>query len=684
MKKFLPIIILTVCFLTVLSPVYAQAPADYYQDAVGKSGVALQEALSKIINRAGNVGYDGLYDVYKTSDRRTDGTVWDMYSSTTTFSFNQTCGQYKGEGDCYNREHSVPQSWFGSGLPKSDAWLVYPTDGYVNNRRGNYPFGEVSGVTYSSDGGFSKLGSSPHGVVFEPNDMYKGDFARAYFYAVTRYASSCGSWGHDVFTSSFPHLTSWAKEMMLRWDANDPVSQKEFDRNEAIFKSGQANRNPFIDYPYLVDLIFGNRVGEPFYPDGGDNPFILQPANGSTISLGSVLLNRTESSELQIQGKNLESDVELTLSGGDAGMFSISKHTFSAAEVEAGIAVQIFYTPKTEKKHEAELQISGGGITYVVKVNLTGQGIDGFVATDATDVLKNSFRANWTPKDGASDYELSVSYIEKGSQTEPVTVLKDDFSAKRNNWTYSGYTNVEKDGGIRLASGSNDGTAATPSLNLSEGNAVLYIKAKPYNDDLSTLYIYLNNQKIDEISFAEGGGSIEKTIPLPSDKLTVSSVIKFEGKKKLRVILEEMEVSTGGASEKIILPGYPKRVGDVTSYLIDGLTPDTRYFYTVTSVIDGQNDKVSNEVSVTTLGDPSSILNENLEKIRIYSTDNNSIRVLFAPFGSRLQVFGTDGQMIMNKMVYEEIEQFEAPDKGIYVVRVVAPNVLKREKIVVR
>ena len=107
---------------------WAEVPAGYYDAAVGKSGEELQKSLSTIINNATDVGYSGLWDLYRTTDKRPDGKVWDMYSDVTDFVFGtDQCGTYSSEGDCYNREHSVPKSWFSEQSPmKSDVWHVYP------------------------------------------------------------------------------------------------------------------------------------------------------------------------------------------------------------------------------------------------------------------------------------------------------------------------------------------------------------------------------------------------------------------------------------------------------------------------------------------------------------------------------------------------------------------------------
>lgn len=107
------------------------------------------------------------------------------------------CGNYNTEGDCYNREHIVPQSFFGSSSPMvSDIHHIPPTDGKVNGMRSNNPFGVVTSPTFTSQNG-SKLGKNTtagySGVVFEPIDAFKGDIARMVFYFVTRYESKLSS-----------------------------------------------------------------------------------------------------------------------------------------------------------------------------------------------------------------------------------------------------------------------------------------------------------------------------------------------------------------------------------------------------------------------------------------------------------------------------------------------------------
>lgn len=159
----------------------------------------------------------------------------------------------------------MPKSWFHDAYPMyTDLFHLYPTDSYINNMRSNYPFGEVGTVTKQSEGGFSKLGKSAvsgySGTVFEPADEYKGDFARTYFYMVTRYESEVAGWSSDMLSGdAYPAFTDWALEVLLKWHRQDSVSEKEIDRNNAVYGI-QHNRNPYIDYPVLAEFVWGELI----------------------------------------------------------------------------------------------------------------------------------------------------------------------------------------------------------------------------------------------------------------------------------------------------------------------------------------------------------------------------------------------------------------------------------------
>jgi endonuclease I len=268
MKKFT---LLLASFLIYASLAFSQIPTGYYDSANGLYGPALQAALHNIIKGHAVVSYQSLWYYFESTDKKPDGTVWDMYSDIPGgtppyvyyFNTNQ-CGTYHVEGDCYNREHSWPKSWFGGEVEPmyTDLFHLYPVDGYVNGMRNDNPYGEVTTATYTSENG-SKIGNNTttgySGKVFEPVDGYKGDLARTYFYMSTRYYTEDSGWpGSDATTGS--QLKPWALTMMLQWAIEDPVSQKETDRNNAVYLI-QNNRNPFIDHPEYAQEIWGANAG---------------------------------------------------------------------------------------------------------------------------------------------------------------------------------------------------------------------------------------------------------------------------------------------------------------------------------------------------------------------------------------------------------------------------------------
>ena len=255
----------------------AQIPTGYYDGTSGLTGAALKTKLSEIITNGHNTkSYDNLYNGYPTTDTDhyydNDGSVLDIYSENPngSDSYNyqhgvKKCGNYSSEGDCYNREHVIPQSFFNSASPMvSDIHFIRPTDGKVNGMRSNYPFGTVSSPSFTSKNG-SKLGSSSStgytGTVFEPINEFKGDIARMVFYFVTRYESRLSGFssGNMLGNTTYPGLQTWELNVLLAWAAQDPVSPSEIERNNASYVY-QGNRNPYIDHPEWVQAVWGTQI----------------------------------------------------------------------------------------------------------------------------------------------------------------------------------------------------------------------------------------------------------------------------------------------------------------------------------------------------------------------------------------------------------------------------------------
>ncbi len=303
---------------------YAQPPQGYYASSEGLNGMPLRSAMHQIIKNHTALTYNELWQVFYTTDARPDnGKVWDIYSDRPggtpayyfTFGSDQ-CGNYSGEGDCYNREHSVPKSWFGGSVAPmyTDLFHLYPTDGFVNSKRGNLPIGQVINTTWTSTNG-SKVGTSDipgySGQVFEPIDSFKGDFARTYFYMSVCYMDkNLGVETQSNFVGG--NLKPWAQELLLQWAAMDPVSQKEIDRNNAVYQR-QHNRNPFIDFPELAEKIFGSDTAAFFSNVSGYSlpvPWSVSPIPATgyiNIQSSDYQSNKTDIEVIDMTGKPIMS-----------------------------------------------------------------------------------------------------------------------------------------------------------------------------------------------------------------------------------------------------------------------------------------------------------------------------------------------------------------------------------------
>jgi len=296
MKKLYLILTLMIAAVTVDAQ-----PQGYYDEAQGKVGDALKTALHDIIKNDNHLSYSGLWSAYQQTDKKPNGKVWDIYSDvpngTPPYEFTfvtDQCGNYSGEGQCYNREHLWAQSWTNNDSnEKTDLNHVFPTDGWVNNKRDNYAFGEVTNASWTSQNG-SKLGKCAvagfSGTVFEPVDEYKGDIARALMYVSVRYYQEDSGWGSSDMTDKSV-IKDWAMEMLLRWHEEDPVDDKEINRNNSVY-SLQGNRNPFIDYPDFAQMIW--------------NPYWNIAENQYVTTVTVNVWPNPATTTINIKGENLE------------------------------------------------------------------------------------------------------------------------------------------------------------------------------------------------------------------------------------------------------------------------------------------------------------------------------------------------------------------------------------------
>lgn len=426
----------TLWMAVVALAVVAQGPNNtgkYYQDADGKKAAALKTALHDIIGNPNVVSYSGLREAYTKTDVRPDGYLRDWYSNITNYEPGSSFGSYSKEGDAYNREHSMPQSWYNEASPmKSDVMQVLPTDGYINNMRSDNPFGEVNtqaGNYKHSANNYSKSGSSRTegyaGTVFEPNDEVKGDIARIYFYMATCYEDRILTWTNGkasnvIGGTTYEPLKAWVMNMMMRWAALDPVDSIERARNAAVY-GVQRNRNPYVDYPGLEQYVWGSKKDVAFsydryegaepgpYNPGGTDPDPDEPdtpdtpdtpAEGSTITLNNAFFGvdwtgvRPEGSNRVISGT--QGGVTVTYSMGDGGsnMYANDSHirlykknTLAVAVKNDAITDVDFTVIDNTSNHK--LTPDSGAMTYDTRWNGSANSVT-FTVDDGSGHIKLS------------------------------------------------------------------------------------------------------------------------------------------------------------------------------------------------------------------------------------------------------------------------------------------------------
>ena len=306
--------IFTLFFIIFTTVSYSQVPSNYYDSANGLSGYTLKSQLYNILtNGDTDRGYGALYSGYESthSDNRVengyenDNTVLLFYTEnpngSDAYEYNhgsRQCGNYNSEDDCYNREHIVPQSSFGSADPmQNDIHHVIPSDGYVNGQRGSLPFGTVGSANWTSQNG-SKRGTSSvagyGGQVFEPIDEFKGDIARMLLYFAVRYEDEVtdSSWDNHTTTNNPLNGTidqvyeTWYLQLLYKWHNEDQVSDREILRNNEAYDF-QGNRNPFIDHPEYVENIWGSVLSDTNYSLDKKTSIYPNPATENYIYVRS-------------------------------------------------------------------------------------------------------------------------------------------------------------------------------------------------------------------------------------------------------------------------------------------------------------------------------------------------------------------------------------------------------------
>jgi len=338
----------------------ANIPTGYYNSATG-TGFTLKTQLYNIINPHTTLVYgSGLWNLFQTSDVRSDGYVWEIYSNCNFIFGTVANGGQQDDGtlgtvECqrFNKEHTFPKSWFGGQVYPmySDAFIVMPSDKKDNGMRGNLAYATVSPSVTNTIGNGWKIGSCvtpnyPYSIdVFEPADQFKGDFARNYFYVATCYQNLISSWqtldpsGNTVLDGSSDNVFEpWYLNMLLTWHNQDPVSQKEIDRNNAIY-AVQGNRNPFIDHPEYVCQIWTNACA-------------TMSINSLDLATISVYPNPSNDHKINIDSQVAVDDIQLININGQL-MMEVKKPVFNNNSYTLENLPQGFYFLKLSSDNQS-------------------------------------------------------------------------------------------------------------------------------------------------------------------------------------------------------------------------------------------------------------------------------------------------------------------------------------------
>lgn len=608
---------------------WAVVPSGYYYFARNKSGANLKTALHqhsfplKVLDYGGGVGFT--WEGFYYTDRLSDGTIIDMYSPVkrNTTDFNAVAEMHI--------EHSLPKSWWGAHENNAykDLFHLYPADGVTNSTKNNLPLGEVTGVP-ALDNTVSKIGKNGFGTdysesCFEPADEYKGDFARSYFYVSAIYENLAPLWNSPMMdNNTYPVWKSWAIDLLLKWHRQDPVSDKELARIEAVYKI-QGNRNPFIDYPALVEYIWGNNIDQVFPFPEETSAFLLTPRSGENIDFDVILQTDNRTRTLNLQGVNINSEISIELKNNTAG-FSLNKSKVSAEDAVNATEIQITFTPTVAGTLRDTLIISGGGLAETLQIPVKALATPNFITLEPTEITPVGAKLQWISDPQASAYQLKVyqpdqaagdlfisSYVEGSSWNKALEI----YNGTGKTINLSGYS-LRKQSNGQGSFGSTlklTGTLPNNSTYLishkSAGNEILLTKAALLTDTLlqingnDAIELVRNGVPIDRVGAANAGADVYWGVDLTLQrKNTITHPRTIYNSDEWNVLPIDSVAFLGThsiaflTSEPIVV--FNETVPAVNSYSINGLSPGAIYTYSVKSVRAGETVDAINTMQIHT------------------------------------------------------------------------------------
>ena len=554
MLSHIRILLLTVFAMMTMLPAEADVPSNYYSSIDGKAYTDLKASLGDIIASHKVLGYASLWGYYPQTYYHLDDKtrVLDMYSDVLRY--------YNGSAAVsgINREHTVPKSWWGgstSAAPGNDLFNVIPSDQDANSRKSNYPMGKISSQSWTN--GVTTIGSGTvngySNTFFEPEDCYKGDFARIYFYMATCYASQDwdGNSAYAMTNASDLTLKSWIIPMLIEWSNNDPVDAAEIQRNEDIYQI-QGNRNPFIDYPSLIEYIWGSKTDENF----------MLSEHQANVGQGTTLYAAIPSFS--------------PLGGTQASPRGVAIGTIITIKGSSSVStlhVRINDGEWTDVKYSTGYN-SSTGITYYTAPVLNVE------VNSLTHIEAYCTQDEREPSDILSYWYLATDYTDDYLLYEEFDGVKggNNTSNTGSSTKWTGNDNFPEDGlqtvyqagnAIKLGSGSNVGSISTKSLDIAGGNLEVEISLKGWTSVEGQLAVSVTGCQTQTVSYTATMSSVEwETVKLTFENVASNPVVTIATTAK-RVFIDKIAIR-GVSSASMLGPSILVGSSDNTYYNIGG------------------------------------------------------------------------------------------------------------------
>ena len=675
----------------------ATAQKEYYTSVDGvKGGASLKTALHNLIKDHKVIDYgsgeSSTWGAFYTTDAVVENgqrRVLDMYSAEKRY-FGSKGSAVSG----MNIEHSVAKSWWGGNKNNAycDIHHLNPSDQNANSRKSNYPLGELTSVSWDNGvtfvGKANIDGSSQN--AYEPCDEYKGDFARVFMYMFTCYQDL--TWKYtwmNYENSTYPTLKPWAVELLLKWHKQDPVSEKEVNRNNAVY-AVQGNRNPFVDYPQFADYVWGDSINYVFHltgeveggnggnTGGGDNTGDGEGGNDDVeiIDGWNIYLNEN------FDGTTMEFTTDETVGYYPWELSSQYKYAIASSYVSSSKtnhnAESWLVSPTFDFSNDSIATVS---FEYVIRYcesgkvadyhklmicndfdgdveNATWEAIDFGATENATDWTLTKTGDIAIPQKYMGEKAVTIAFFYKGTETKAGTFEIDNVVVKavegaNNSGNTGGDEGDEGDDNEDNNDGNEGGDNEGNNGNFTGGAFVLVTDAAQLTVGDSIVIGYEN--------YVMGASSSNGNFREKTDIMTSDGIITYLADDAQIIVLEEGIVS--GTYAFNVGNGYLAASSSSSNYLKTVAALDENGSWAITisdglATIKAQGDKTRNTLQYNTGSPRFSCYKSGQKDVNIYAKSQTSTAVD--------EVKSQSGEV---KAIYDlQGRKVETPSKGLYII----------------